>query len=156
MRHIKDITPSYLGGVIDSDGSLFIRKKGNKLIPTVCITSCHLWYIERIKSYLDSLGIKSRIKEKKSKNPNARKCYDLLVESLSGVYTLITVLYNWIILKENQLFLLEMATLYLKHQKHKIKNHFESEYLVSIYTRLKEHNKRGTNGIIQNANTASN
>lgn len=138
------MTFEYLAGVIDADGSIYIRKKKNKMIPSISITSTKLDFLFSIKDFLEENQISSRLKKKPSKNPNASDCFDLTVDKVLDCQRFIGCLNPFIRLKIRQLGLLTCFFSLKEKMRPEInKNHFSENLLIATYSACKSLNARG-------------
>ena len=96
---------AWLGGIIDGEGSVSVRRKGRYLRPLVDVCNTNHAIINMVISIYEEFGIKYTLDLRRWKNPNYRDCFYIRVRSRAGVTRLLELISGLLVGKKEQAFL---------------------------------------------------
>ncbi len=97
---------SYLGGIIDGEGTISIVRRTTYYVPHVCIPNTDETLILYCKSILDEYGIKYCIEYKdRVKLKNSKPCWVIRIEGKERVGMFLELIKNYVISKKQQALL---------------------------------------------------
>lgn len=97
---------SYLGGIIDGEGTISIVRRTTYYVPHVCIPNTDETLILFCKSILDEHGIKYCVEYKnREKLKNSKPCWVIRIESKERVSMFLELIKDYVVSKKQQALL---------------------------------------------------
>ena len=94
---------SYLGGIIDGEGTISIVRRTTYYVPHVCIPNTNETLISFCKEILDELEIKYCVEYKdRKKLVNSKPCWVIRIEGKERVGKFLEIISNYVVSKKEQ------------------------------------------------------